>query len=64
LRKEFFARKVAFDAISLLALRVEHYRSRRPRHVKALEPDCVLFDIRFERNEILVDVSADFLVLI
>ena len=59
LRLKLVLRQIAFDAPTLLAIRIEDDHARRPYGAEAFEPRWMLFDVRTEGHEMVVDELRD-----
>ena len=62
LRGKFFFRQIAFNAVALFAVFVEHQRRGCPDRVKAMEAGGVFLDVDGEWNESLVDIGRELWV--
>ncbi len=56
--------KVAFQANALLTVLIKKEDSRRPDCVKAMEPNGVLFNVSFDRNEVLLNELRGFWIVV
>jgi len=55
LRAKLVFRQVTLDAKSLFAVCIEHQHGRCPQCVETMEVNGVLFDVGFERDEVVVN---------
>lgn len=56
LSKIIFSRQITFEAVPLLAVRLEHEDARRPANVESVESGEIFFDVDFYGYEISGDV--------
>jgi hypothetical protein len=63
-RQEVGIRQISFETNALLAVAVEEKDRRRPDRVESVEPCRMLFDVGFDRYEMLVDEVGCFLIAV